>query len=123
LRQQAWVHAVPGAPKRSTTWHGRGGDAADVALTRCWRGDDITTTLPPVAAAAAQDLTVSGERRRGGAIGGHRRVERDAENSPVARMTANCRNMNSAITKGGSVRDLKVDGCEDKDLHRFRPFQ
>ena len=23
--------------------------------------------------------------------------------------------------KGGSARDLKVDGCEDKDLDRFRP--
>jgi hypothetical protein len=27
---------------------------------------------------------------------------------------ANCRNMNSAIIKGGSARDLKVDGCGDK---------
>ncbi|KAB8112167.1 hypothetical protein EE612_050225, partial [Oryza sativa] len=30
---------------------------------------------------------------------------------------------NSAIIKGGSARDLKVDGYEDKDLDIFRPSQ
>ena len=32
-----------------------------------------------------------------------------------------CRNMNSAIIKGDSTQELKVDGCGDKDLDRFRP--
>ena len=33
---------------------------------------------------------------------------------------ANCRNKISAIIKGGSARDLKVDGCGDKG---FREVQ
>ena len=32
----------------------------------------------------------------------------------MSRFIDYCRNMNSAIIKGGSARDLKVDGCGDK---------
>ncbi|BAF27884.1 Os11g0220300 [Oryza sativa Japonica Group] len=31
-----------------------------------------------------------------------------------------CRNMNSAIIKGGSARDLKVDGCRDKGFRQVQ---
>ncbi|KAB8116012.1 hypothetical protein EE612_056932, partial [Oryza sativa] len=31
-----------------------------------------------------------------------------------------CRNMNSAIIKRGSARDLKVDGCGDKGFRQVQ---
>ncbi len=33
---------------------------------------------------------------------------------------SNCRNMDSAIIKGGSARDLKVDGCGDKGFRQVQ---
>src|SRR5512144_1647281 len=39
--------------------------------------------------AAARHPVLTGERRRGGANGGHQRVEGDATNSPMARTTTN----------------------------------
>nr|ABA92095.1 retrotransposon protein, putative, Ty3-gypsy subclass, expressed [Oryza sativa Japonica Group] len=43
-------------------------------------------------------------------------VDRKLDATPTWR--ANCRNMNSAIIKGGSARDLKVDGCRDKGFRQ-----
>nr|BAC99402.1 hypothetical protein [Oryza sativa Japonica Group]BAC99531.1 hypothetical protein [Oryza sativa Japonica Group] len=54
-------------------------------------------------------------------IGSIALVDRKLGATPTWR--ANCRNMNSTIMKGGSARDLKVDGCRDKDLDRFMPSQ
>ncbi len=48
----------------------------------------------------------------------HRTNGQETRRTPTWR--ANCRNMNSAIIKQGSARDLKVDGCGDK---RFRQIQ
>ncbi|BAT14017.1 Os11g0476333 [Oryza sativa Japonica Group] len=38
----------------------------------------------------------------------------------LSRYCASCRNMNSAIIKGGSARDLKVDGCGDKGFRQVQ---
>ena len=45
-------------------------------------------------------------------------VDRKLDATPTWR--ANCRNMNSAIIKRGSARDLKVDGCGDKGFRQVQ---
>ncbi len=52
-------------------------------------GDAALTSAMTSSPAAARDHVLAGERRRGGANGGHLRVEDDAANSPSTWMTAN----------------------------------
>nr|AAM92804.1 hypothetical protein [Oryza sativa Japonica Group] len=61
--------------------------------------------------ATAQQLTLAGERRRGGANGGHLRVEGDAANSPRAQTTmdGNGRRRRRGRSGGGARVDDDSD--------------
>jgi hypothetical protein len=59
----------------------------------------------------AQHTTLAGERRRGSANEGHQQLERDAANSPKARMTTDGNRRQRRRGRGGG--DLRVDDDGD----------